>query len=107
MKCIAVSMTVAVASGALLSSNSCEAQDAQRRAEVAAKTSALLKGYCEDMCKVVLKHPDCNVCDGFVPPDATPGVNTWDELYAQFDKLKLVGRDMIKEWTGDAGKFGR
>mmetsp|Transcript_9255 Transcript_9255/g.20065 ORF Transcript_9255/g.20065 Transcript_9255/m.20065 type:complete len:320 (-) Transcript_9255:94-1053(-) len=88
-------------------SNSCEAQDAQRRAEVAAKTSALLKGYCEDMCKVVLKHPDCNVCDGFVAPDATPGVNTWDELYTQFDKLKLVGRDMIKEWTGDAGKFGR
>jgi len=85
---------------------SCSASDEEHRRMIASKF-ALLQGFCEDMCKVVGKHPDCGVCDGFVPPDATPGVQTWDELYAQFDKLKLVGRDMIKEWTGDAGKFGR
>mmetsp|Transcript_32782 Transcript_32782/g.78919 ORF Transcript_32782/g.78919 Transcript_32782/m.78919 type:complete len:765 (+) Transcript_32782:83-2377(+) len=85
---------------------SCSASDMEHRRQIQAKF-AMLQGFCEDMCKVVGKHPDCAVCDGFIPPDATPGVQTWDELYAQFDKLKLVGRDMIKEWTGDAGKFGR
>mmetsp|Transcript_81983 Transcript_81983/g.219337 ORF Transcript_81983/g.219337 Transcript_81983/m.219337 type:complete len:770 (+) Transcript_81983:83-2392(+) len=85
---------------------SCLASDEEHRRMLASKF-ALLQGFCEDMCKVVGKHPDCSVCEGFIPPDATPGVQTWDELYAQFDKLKLVGRDMIKEWTGDAGKFGR
>mmetsp|Transcript_81986 Transcript_81986/g.219349 ORF Transcript_81986/g.219349 Transcript_81986/m.219349 type:complete len:772 (+) Transcript_81986:90-2405(+) len=86
--------------------SSCSASDIEHRRMLQSKF-ALLQGFCEDMCKAVGKHPDCGVCDGFVPPDATPGVQTWDELYAQFDKLKLVGRDMIKEWTGDAGKFGR
>jgi len=85
---------------------SCMASDEQHRRQLQAQF-ALLQGFCEDMCKTVGKHPDCGVCEGFIPPDATPGVQTWDELYAQFDKLKLVGRDMIKEWTGDAGKFGR
>mmetsp|Transcript_51381 Transcript_51381/g.116759 ORF Transcript_51381/g.116759 Transcript_51381/m.116759 type:complete len:775 (-) Transcript_51381:56-2380(-) len=85
---------------------SCSASDEGHRRMLQSKM-ALLQGFCEDMCKAVGKHPDCGVCDGFIPPDATPGVQTWDELYAQFDKLKLVGRDMIKEWTGDAGKFGR
>jgi len=85
---------------------SCLASDMDHRRMLQARM-ALLQGFCEDMCKIVGKHPDCAVCDGFIPPDATPGVQTWDELYAQFDKLKLVGRDMIKEWTGDAGKFGR
>jgi uncharacterized protein YoxC len=85
---------------------SCSASDMDHRRMLQSKL-ALLQGFCEDMCRAVGKHPDCNVCNGFVPPDATPGVQTWDELYAQFDKLKLVGRDMIKEWTGDAGKFGR
>jgi hypothetical protein len=85
---------------------SCSASDVEHRRMLQGQF-ALLQGFCEDMCKAVGKHPDCNVCNGFVPPDATPGVQTWDELYAQFDKLKLVGRDMIKEWTGDAGRFGR
>jgi hypothetical protein len=84
---------------------SCSASDEQHRRMIASKF-ALLQGFCEDMCKIVGKHPDCAVCNGFIP-DSTPGVTSWDELYAQFDKLKLVGRDMIKEWTGDAGKFGR
>jgi len=85
---------------------SCMAADEEHRRILQSKM-ALLQGFCEDMCRIVGKHPDCAVCDGFIPPDATPGVQTWDELYAQFDKLKLVGRDHIKEWTGDAGKFGR
>jgi chromosome segregation ATPase len=84
---------------------SCSASDLEHRRMLQSKF-ALLQGFCEDMCKVVGSHPNCAVCEGFVP-DLTPGVQTWDELYAQFDKLKLVGRDMIKEWTGDAGKFGR
>jgi len=95
--------------GSLLSKSreqSCMASDMEHRKQLQAQF-ALLQGFCEDMCKAVGKHPDCSVCEGFIPPDATPGVQTWDELYAQFDKLKLVGRDMIKEWTGDAGKFGR
>jgi septal ring factor EnvC (AmiA/AmiB activator) len=84
---------------------SCAASDTEHRRMIQSKF-AFLQGFCEDMCKAVGKHPDCSVCEGFVY-DATPGVMTWDELYAQFDKLKLVGRDQIKEWTGDAGKFGR
>jgi len=85
---------------------SCSSSDLQHRRAVQSKL-AFLQGFCEDMCRVVGKHPDCAVCDGFIPPDATPGVMSWDELYAQFDKLKIVGRDHIKEWTGDQGKFGR
>jgi hypothetical protein len=86
-------------------SNSCAASDEGHRSALQGRM-VLLQDFCEDMCKIVGKHPDCSVCNGFIP-DLTPGVQTWDELYAQFDKLKLVGRDMIKEWSGDAGKFGR
>jgi septal ring factor EnvC (AmiA/AmiB activator) len=84
---------------------SCSAADLEHRQMIQSKF-ALLQGICEDMCRTVGAHPDCRVCEGFVPPPS-PGVLDWDGLYAQFDKLKLVGRDMIKEWTGDAGKFGR
>jgi hypothetical protein len=84
---------------------SCMASDEEHRRQLQAQF-ALLQGFCEDMCRAVGSHPDCAVCNGFVPPPAA-GVLDWDGLYAQFDKLKLVGRDMIKEWTGDAGKFGR
>jgi hypothetical protein len=85
--------------------SSCLASDEEHRRKLTAQF-ALLQGFCEDMCRAVGSHPDCAVCNGFVPPPAA-GVLDWDGLYAQFDKLKLVGRDMIKEWTGDAGKFGR
>jgi DNA repair exonuclease SbcCD ATPase subunit len=84
---------------------SCSVADEAHRRMVQSKL-ALLQGFCEDMCRIVGSHPDCAVCNGFVPPPAA-GVLDWDGLYAQFDKLKLVGRDQIKEWTGDAGKFGR
>jgi septal ring factor EnvC (AmiA/AmiB activator) len=85
--------------------SSCLASDEEHRRKLTAQF-VMLQGFCEDMCKAVGSHPDCAVCNGFVPPPAA-GVLDWDGLYAQFDKLKLVGRDMIKEWTGDAGKFGR
>merc|ERR1719261_1127560 len=42
---------------------------------------------CTEMCKNTGAYPNCN-CPNFEPPDATPGVVTWDELYDMFDELK-------------------
>merc|ERR1719199_196468 len=54
---------------------SCQKQELHHRAQVQNK----LAGICEDMCKEVGAYPKCT-CPGFTPPDATPGVMTWDEL---------------------------
>merc|ERR1719160_426450 len=54
----------------------CEAMDLKHRAQVQSK----LAGMCEDMCKEVGAYPNCSQCAGFVPPDSTPGVMTWEEL---------------------------
>merc|ERR1719331_393894 len=53
---------------------------------------------CVEMCKTTGSYPTCN-CPNFEPPDATPGVVTWDELYDMFDELKDEGRAMLKKYT--------
>merc|ERR1719498_1688883 len=61
-----------------------------------------LASVCEDMCKEVGAYPKCSQCPEFVPPDATPGVMTWDELLTRMDDLKYWGQDTIKAWTKQA-----
>lgn len=72
---------------------SCVALDQQRRAKFLSK----LAGACEDMCKKVGAYPNCN-CEGFQPPDSTPGVMTWEELLAHMDNLVEQGHDQLKAW---------
>merc|ERR1719316_2650803 len=64
----------------------------------AQKLQKRVKDACEDMCKATGAYPACN-CPNFEPPDATPGVVTWDELYDIFDSLKDEGREMLKKYT--------
>jgi len=64
----------------------------------AQKLQKRVKDACEDMCKATGAYPACN-CPNFEPPDATPGVVTWDELYGIFDSLKDEGREMLKKYT--------
>merc|ERR1719272_2901610 len=51
---------------------------------------------CEDMCKEVGSYPNCAQCAGFVPPDSTPGVMTWEELLEHMDNLVGWGHDQLK-----------
>jgi len=53
---------------------------------------------CVEMCKKMGQYPKC-ACADFEPPDATPGVVTWDELYMMFDELKDSGREMLKKYS--------
>merc|ERR1719247_863380 len=78
-------------------SQACAAEDLRRRAEFQNK----LAGVCEDMCKEVGAYPKCT-CPGFVAPDPTPGVMTWDELLEHMDNLVYWGQDSIKAWTKQA-----
>merc|ERR1740138_1930165 len=73
------------------SSKACMAEDLKHRAEV----QNALKGACEDMCKEVGAYPKCS-CPDFVPPDATPNVMTWPELYEKMDALVVKGKEMLK-----------
>jgi len=88
--------------GALIQANtsqmSCEQQDLRHRATVQNK----MAGICEDMCKEVGAYPKCT-CPGFTPPDATPGVLTWDELLEHMDNLVDWSADTIKGWHSQAG----
>jgi len=61
-----------------------------------------LAGVCEDMCKEVGAYPNCAQCAGFVPPDSTPGVMTWEELLEHMDNLVDWGHDQLKAWTKQA-----
>merc|ERR1719274_429712 len=72
----------------------CATEDAQHRAQLQNK----LAGVCEDMCKEVGAYPKCAGCPGFVAPDSTPGVMTWDELLEHMDNLKDWDQEMIKKW---------
>merc|ERR1719436_1646945 len=74
--------------------SSCAAEDLKRRAEFQNK----LAGICEDMCKEVGAYPQCAQCPGFVAPDSTPGVMTWDELLEHMDNLVEWGAGEIKGW---------
>merc|ERR1719407_259519 len=77
---------------------SCEASDLKRRAQLQNK----LAGLCEEMCKEVGSYPSCPGCAGFVPPDPTPGVMTWEELLEHMDNLVDWGQDELKAWRKQA-----
>merc|ERR1719163_2394685 len=76
----------------------CQASDLKRRAQVQNK----LAGLCEEMCKEVGQYPNCAQCAGFVPPDSTPGVMTWEELLEHMDNLSDWGHDELKAWRKQA-----
>merc|ERR1719316_2539855 len=75
----------------------CVALEQKRRAQIQNK----LAGACEDMCKEIGAYPKCT-CPGFVPPDSTPGVMTWDELLEHMDNLSEWGHGELKAWTKQA-----
>jgi chromosome segregation ATPase len=77
------------------------ADDEQHRVALLQAITKLYKqtnDACEAMCKKMGQYPNCS-CPNFEPPDATPGVVTWDELYAIFDGLKESGRTMLKKYS--------
>merc|ERR1719156_387642 len=80
---------------------SCTEQDTQNRVKLQNK----LAGICEDMCKEVGAYPQCAQCPGFVAPDSTPGVMTWDELLEHMDNLVEWGAGEIKGWKSQAAGF--
>merc|ERR1719321_1862026 len=76
----------------------CEAADLKHRAQLQNKLASL----CEEMCKEVGQYPNCAQCAGFVTPDATPGVMTWEELLEHMDNLSDWGHDELKSWRKQA-----
>merc|ERR1719194_180930 len=76
----------------------CVAEDLQHRMQLQNK----LAGMCEEMCKEVGSYPDCAGCAGFIPPDPTPGVMTWEELLEHMDNLVDWGSDELKAWRKQA-----
>merc|ERR1740115_612886 len=93
--------TKTVGASALQTNNdeqACFSQDLKRRAQLQNK----LASVCEDMCKEVGAYPKCSQCPNFVPPDATPGVMTWEELLTHMDNLVDWGRDSLKGWKKPA-----
>merc|ERR1719230_1642414 len=76
----------------------CAAEDLKHRVAFQNK----LAGICEEMCKEVGAYPQCAQCPGFVAPDATPGVMTWEELLTHMDNLVEWGQESIKGWKKTA-----
>merc|ERR1719446_771796 len=77
------------------------AEDEKRRVQLLQSLTVLANDAneaCVEMCKQIGAYPKCD-CPKFEPPDATPGVVTWDELYAMFDQLKDSGREMLKKYN--------
>merc|ERR1719321_549294 len=75
--------------------------DAAHRLALVKSVSKLMKSMddaCVEMCKNTGAYPNC-ACPKFEPPDSTPGVVTWDELYDTFDQLKDEGREMLKKYA--------
>merc|ERR1712226_1141973 len=85
---------------AQLEGMSCQKQALVHRASVQNR----LAGICEDMCKEVGAYPKC-ACPGFVAPDATPGVMTWDELLEHMDNLVEWSQGEIKGWHSQASQL--
>merc|ERR1719281_2331580 len=52
---------------------------------------------CVALCKAVGAYPSCSGCSNFVPPDPTPGVMTWPEMFTRMDDLVDWGRDQLKQ----------
>merc|ERR1719172_161592 len=84
--------------GAKNDEKSCQATDLKYRSKMQSK----LAGMCEDMCKEVGAYPNCSQCAGFIPPDPTPGVMTWEELLEHMDNLVDWGHDQLKAWAKQA-----
>merc|ERR1719389_853125 len=106
MKCVAALTLLISASARLLGSSgskACVTEDLQHRVQLQNK----LAGVCEDMCKEVGAYPKCSGCPGFVPPDSTPGVMTWDELLEHMDNLVDWGREQLKGWRKQASALQR
>jgi chromosome segregation ATPase len=84
------------------SAEQCSAKDDEAHRmtllQAAHKLMKQVNDACTEMCKTTLKYPNCQ-CPNFEPPDSTPGVVTWDELYDMFDSLKDEGREMLKHYT--------
>merc|ERR1719456_2065874 len=80
------------------SEKACVAEDLKHRVAFQNK----LAGICEDMCKEVGAYPQCAQCPGFVAPDSTPGVMTWEELLEHMDNLVEWGQETIKGWKKTA-----
>ena len=76
----------------------CQAMDLKHRAAFQSK----LADMCVEMCKEVGAYPNCAQCAGFVPPDPTPGVMTWEELLEHMDNLVDWGHDQLKSWRKQA-----
>merc|ERR1719337_109611 len=76
----------------------CVDMDLKHRSQFQSK----LAGMCEDMCKEVGAYPNCAQCAGFIPPDPTPGVMTWEELLEHMDNLVDWGHDQLKAWAKQA-----
>merc|ERR550514_2113562 len=91
----------ASASALQVSEKACVTEDLKHRVQFQNK----LAGICEDMCKEVGAYPNCAQCPGFVAPDSTPGVMTWDELLEHMDNLVEWGAGEIKAWTAQAAAF--
>jgi len=83
-----------------LDAKACAALDLKHRSQVQNK----LASACLDMCKEIGAYPKCE-CPGFAPPDATPGVMTWEELNEHMDNLVAWGLDMLKKAKARAGSF--
>merc|ERR1719224_97007 len=103
MKFALLAMLAISAMGALHVKNAggeeaCTSEDLRRRAQLQNK----LASVCEDMCKEVGAYPKCSGCPDFVPPDATPGVMTWDELLEHMDNLSDWGHEQLKAWAKQA-----
>jgi len=75
-------------------------EDENRRMALFQSLKVLMKDAndaCESMCRKMGQYPNCQ-CPDMEPPDLTPGVVTWEELYAIFDQLKDSGREMLKKY---------
>merc|ERR1719422_3006527 len=91
MRCLIVAV---VAQKSEVMEQACVAEELKNRAQFQNK----LAGICEAMCKEVGAYPKCVQCPGFVTPDSTPGVMTWEELLVHMDNLVAWGQDQLKGW---------
>lgn len=74
----------------------CNQEDVQRRKQL----QNGLGTKCLELCKKL--GADCSQCEGFVPPDSTPGVMTWDELLEHMDNLVNWSAGEQKKWVKQA-----
>jgi len=88
------------ASGAFLQKEEQQCVDDKHRVALFQSLKVLMMDAnqaCVDMCKNLGSYPHCDCPD--YEADLTPGVTTWDELYAIFDQLKDSGREMLKKYS--------